>query len=240
MADKHSEPRSRQAHPGVAILWLVGTLAFAGVAIVAVSLFRSSGDMDRAPTGALAAIPSETAKVPQAEPDKPDSENAIDAHLVNQTDLPAGDSQGSSPSKVVTPRVEFNGGGHIRFKQTPGLLVLEASDGWVWGFFSDTIDINRFSRLSLDVATTSPCEVYLELKDRTGGVERPLVGDAPNNNVWKIQLRLPNTRGGRQTQHLDLAPYFRPDPTNRLAKVIALSDPTGHMEIRNIRFRQVE
>ncbi len=82
------------------------------------------------------------------------------------------------------------------------------------------------------------CDVCFELKDKNGETERPLVGNEQHNDVWKVRLSLPDTHGAYQSTTIDLGEHFRPVPERRLAKVIALSDPEGDIEIRSMMFRE--
>lgn len=134
-------------------------------------------------------------------------------------------------------KVAFNPGGAIRWKQS-ATLALSPSNGWVWGLFPKDINLDRCKYLTVDVKTAEKCDVYFELKDKNGETERPLVGKEEHNNVWKMRLSLPDTKGAYQSITVDLSEHFRPEPERHLAKVIALSDPEGDIEIRGMTFSE--
>lgn len=134
-------------------------------------------------------------------------------------------------------KVEFNPGGEIRWKQG-ATLMLYRSNGWVWGLFPKDINLDRCKYLTVDVRTTEKCVVYFELKAKNWERERPLVGKEQHNNVWKMRLFLPDTKGAYQSITIDLSEHFRPEPERRLAKVVALSDPEGDIEIRSMTFSE--
>ena len=104
--------------------------------------------------------------------------------------------------------------------------------------FLDAIDLNRYPRLTIRFRTTEPCTIYFELKDKQGQAERPLVWKVQNNHVWKIRLQFPATGGDDQEIVIDLREHFRPEVTDRLAKVIVFSDPESHIEIRSFKFEE--
>ncbi len=116
--------------------------------------------------------------------------------------------------------------------------MLYRSHGWIWGLLPKGIDLDRCRYLALDVRTTQMCDVCFELKDKHGAIERPLVGNEQHNDVWKVRLSLPDTQGAYQSTPIDLGEHFRPVPERRLAKVVALSDPEGDIEIRSMMFRE--
>lgn len=135
----------------------------------------------------------------------------------------------------VLPALTFNAEGEIRVEKKK-TLDLTASSGWTWALLPAEIDIARLSRMTLSVRTSTKCVVYLELKDKKGDRENPLVGKESANNVWKVQVELPNTSGAFQDVVLDLDEHFRPDLKERQAKVIVFSDPDADMAIQSIRF----
>jgi hypothetical protein len=133
-------------------------------------------------------------------------------------------------------RIAFDpGGSDIRWVQGT-TLKLFGSNGWVYSLFPREINLDRCRYLALDVMTKDQCKVFFELKDRNGEAERPLIGKEKNNGWWKMPLSLPDTGGKFQSITVDLGKQFWPATEPRLAKVIALSDPSGYIEIRSITF----
>jgi hypothetical protein len=144
-------------------------------------------------------------------------------------------SMSSAPMENILESIRFNPGGGIEFKQDANLF-LNASSGWIWASLPKEIDINRYNKLIIDYKSGNDCTVYLEIKNKNGAVESPLVADTLNNNVQKIKLDLPGTHGKPDRLTLNLSDYFIRGITNRLARIIAFSDPDGDVEIMNISF----
>lgn len=164
----------------------------------------------------------------------------VPGHAVSSAQQPAAEHQGGTSAighADVLAQVQFKHGGAIRYTQDKTLKLWQ-SRGWTWAFFPNAIDLNRYPRLTIHFRTTEPCTVYFELKDKQGQAERALVGKVQNNNVWKLRLQFPNTGGDDQEVVIDLREHFRPEVTDRLAKVIVFSDPESHIDIRSLTFEE--
>lgn len=162
----------------------------------------------------------------------------VPGNAASAAQQPAAENQGVTSAlghADILTHVQFNHGGAIRYTQDQTLKLWQ-SRGSTWAFFPEAIDINRYPRLTIRFRTTAQCTVYFELKDKKGQVERALVGKVPNNNVWKMRLQFPATGGDDQEVVIDLREHFRPEVTDRLAKVIVFSDPDSHIEIRSLKF----
>ena len=161
--------------------------------------------------------------------------------LVALMGLSLGCSQANGQAKEYKPgddvlgMLTFESGGSIIVSQDKA-LTLGASSGWTWAIFPAEIDLNRNPRMTLKVKTTAKSAVYLELKQKKNADEYELVGKERVNNVWKMKVDLPNTGGALQDVVIDLEKHFRPDFKDRMAKVIAFSDPDGGMTIQSLRF----
>lgn len=149
--------------------------------------------------------------------------------------LGCGRTMESQAATEVLSKVTFKAEGGMVHKQDK-ILSLSQSHGWAWAILPDEIDLNRYPRLTMSLKTNRECVVYLELKDKKGKDETPLVGKDSRNNVWKMKLDLPNTAGEFKDVAFDLTEHFRPALKDRLLKVIVFSDPRCDVEIRSITF----
>jgi len=129
---------------------------------------------------------------------------------------------GTSQGDILT-RINFVPGGNIEYKHD-ATLVLEDSQGWIWANMPET-DLGE--NPELDITAKGRGMFWLELKN---AAEAAIVGEL-KNGVYKIPVSV----NGVTTVNLTKA--FRAGVSDKKARIIALSDPEGTLEISGLSFK---
>ena len=137
----------------------------------------------------------------------------------------------ASENANLISSVVFKGGGGIDFSQDE-TLNMKASNGWLWAVIPDT-DIGKKNTLYIRAKTSVNVLISLELKYVNDMTELPIIAD--KNNLDRMRIFIPDT-GGR----FKLFPFeliIRENMKDKTsAHIIALSGPSGDLEISEIYF----
>lgn len=135
----------------------------------------------------------------------------------------------------ILQKITFRPGGAINFKQD-STLTLKRSMGWIWSLIPKGINLDSYTLLKIEYKTNENAQIFLELKNKKGSLELPIVGESRYNNVWKIKIKLPNSNSKTKLLSINLEKYKRPKVKDKVAKIIAFSDPKGSIEITSMIF----
>lgn|GEM_PF-2735755 len=144
-------------------------------------------------------------------------------------------TQGGAPQQNqvegdLLGKINFNRGGNLQFEHNQA-LVLRQSGGWIWAHIPET-DLQAKPVLVLRVKTNEPGSFWMEIKN---GADQPLVGQS-RFGVSKLEISVPDTNDEFRTISIDLRSQFRAGVQDKKARIIAISDPSGTLEIRGMAF----
>ena len=146
-----------------------------------------------------------------------------------------------APLKLPFPNlhhaVNYHPGGGISYSHTNSTLRLQPGSGWLWGYLPARLgdgpvstDLHQNPYLSIAYRSATRASVSIELQNGKG---QALIGSFANG-VPKLALTLPRVRTPLAAVNfvtVDLRSEIISGVSDRNARIIAFSDPSGEIEI---------